>query len=222
MTEEPQKSTRGRRQSGLESGRKALLKAAMVVFSKHGYDSGSLRAIARRANVDVALCARLFGGKAQLWQAVIDSLVAIFEHDIKEQLEQLVKLANTAPYEAMRQFIVLYAKHCTANPEFPAFFLQEAVNSPERMAIIREQLMRPMMHPVLEIAQKAKVAGVVRFDDPIIFIRMLTNSISLLLAAPEQLPKRTLAAGNLTERIMNEAINIYLHSPETEQLKFKE
>lgn len=222
MTDKPQKPTRGRRQSGVESGRKALLKAAIVVFSKHGYDAGSLRSIARRANVDVALCARLFGGKAQLWQAVIDSLEEVFERDIKENLMQIVDSASETPYEAMRQFIVLYAEHCIANPEFPAFFLQEAVNSPQRIEIIREQLMRPMMRPVIAMAQQAKAAGVIRFDDPVIFIRMLTSSISLLLTAPEQLPKQTLAAGHLKERIINEAINIYLHSPETEQPKFKE
>jgi AcrR family transcriptional regulator len=67
---------RGRRRTGEISGREALLKAALQAFSRHGYEGVSLRSLASEASVDMALVARIFGSKGELWRAVIGQLAA--------------------------------------------------------------------------------------------------------------------------------------------------
>ena len=64
-------SPRGRRPGGVDT-RAAIVEAARVDFAEQGYDGTSLRGIARRAAVDAALVHHYFGGKAQLFAAVMD------------------------------------------------------------------------------------------------------------------------------------------------------
>jgi AcrR family transcriptional regulator len=52
--------------------RQALLDAARELFDAHGFRGTTVRAIGVRAGVDPALIARYFGGKAELYQAVLD------------------------------------------------------------------------------------------------------------------------------------------------------
>jgi AcrR family transcriptional regulator len=52
--------------------RQALLEAARALFDAHGFRGTTVRAIGERAGVDQALIARYFGGKAELYQAVLD------------------------------------------------------------------------------------------------------------------------------------------------------
>jgi AcrR family transcriptional regulator len=52
--------------------RAAILDAARTEFADGGYDATSLRGIARRAEVDPALLHHYFGGKPQLFAAVMD------------------------------------------------------------------------------------------------------------------------------------------------------
>ncbi len=53
--------------------RAALLRAAAARFAAETYDSVSLRAIAADAGVDVSLISRYFGGKEELFKAVLDT-----------------------------------------------------------------------------------------------------------------------------------------------------
>jgi AcrR family transcriptional regulator len=64
-------SPRGRRPGGVDT-RAAILDAARTEFADAGYDATSLRGIARRAEVDPALVHHYFGGKPQLFAAVMD------------------------------------------------------------------------------------------------------------------------------------------------------
>jgi AcrR family transcriptional regulator len=64
-------SPRGRRPGGVDT-RQAIVEAARVDFADQGYDGTSLRGVARRAAVDPALVHHYFGGKAQLFAAVMD------------------------------------------------------------------------------------------------------------------------------------------------------
>ena len=49
----------------------ALLTAALSRFATKGYEATSLRDIAGDANMDVALIAYRFGGKAGLWKSIV-------------------------------------------------------------------------------------------------------------------------------------------------------
>ena len=63
--------TTGKRRDSARS-RELLLEAAGSLFAERGYDRSTTRDIGERAGVDPALIARYFGGKAQLYIAVLD------------------------------------------------------------------------------------------------------------------------------------------------------
>jgi AcrR family transcriptional regulator len=69
MSDEPQLPARRRR--GAPGTRAALLRAAAELFAERGYDHATIRDIGERAGVDAAMIARYFGGKAQLYIAVL-------------------------------------------------------------------------------------------------------------------------------------------------------
>ncbi len=59
--------SRGRRRTGDADARAQIVTAASKEFLAHGYDAASLRAIARRAEVDPALVHHYFADKAELF-----------------------------------------------------------------------------------------------------------------------------------------------------------
>ncbi|MDF6040977.1 TetR family transcriptional regulator [Streptomyces sp. JH14] len=61
----------GKRRDSARS-RQLLLAAAAGLFAERGFDRSTTREIGERAGVDPALIARYFGGKAQLYIAVLD------------------------------------------------------------------------------------------------------------------------------------------------------
>jgi AcrR family transcriptional regulator len=63
--------TPARRRDSARS-RQLLLEAAAGLFAERGFDRSTTREIGERAGVDPALIARYFGGKAQLYIAVLD------------------------------------------------------------------------------------------------------------------------------------------------------
>lgn len=68
----PSGRRRGRRPAG-EDTRGAIVAAARAEFAEKGYAAASLRAIARRAEVDPALVHHYFDGKDELFAASLDA-----------------------------------------------------------------------------------------------------------------------------------------------------
>ncbi|GII56642.1 TetR family transcriptional regulator [Planotetraspora thailandica] len=62
-----------RRRRNAAASRNLLLRAASELFADRGYDRTTARDIGERAGVDPALIARYFGGKSQLYVAVLRS-----------------------------------------------------------------------------------------------------------------------------------------------------
>jgi AcrR family transcriptional regulator len=59
------------RRRDADNTRAALLKAGAELFAERGYNQATIRDIGERAGVDAAMIARYFGGKAQLYIAVL-------------------------------------------------------------------------------------------------------------------------------------------------------
>lgn len=92
---EPASVKRGRRPAGADT-RAAILDAARAEFAARGYDTSSLRAIARLAEVDPALVHHYFDGKAALFveamsfpanpTTLIDTILAGPREEVGERL----------------------------------------------------------------------------------------------------------------------------------------
>ena len=66
--------------------RERILDAAESLFAEHGYDGVTLRQIATRAGVDVALANYHFGKKLELFQAVFERRAALLNESRREAL----------------------------------------------------------------------------------------------------------------------------------------
>lgn len=69
----PRKRGPGRpRQQPLEQQRQGVLEAALVVFAQHGYHGATIEQVARRSGTPRPTVYELFGGKEELFAAVVD------------------------------------------------------------------------------------------------------------------------------------------------------
>lgn len=177
---ENHKKKRGRRSTNEISGRDALIQSAISVFSRRGYDGASLRMIAKDADVDMALIARLFGSKEQLWHAVVLAL-AKQQAPYRGQIEQIPHLYEDKPDQAFRAFIEIFANLCIECPEIEAFFTQETVNCSSRIKIIRHEIIDPFMTACLPVIHWLKERNIIKTHHPVIFLKMVFAAISVPL-----------------------------------------
>ena len=201
--------SRGRRPSGAVSGREALLRAALTAFSRYGYEATSLRTLAASADVDMALVARIFGSKADLWIAVVDHL-AERQAAGREKLAALSSIAETDPAEAMRRFIRLFVEISYNGREVPAFIMQESGRPNERLDILVERLITPFRAAWAPIVDAAIRAGVVKAVHPELFMRMMFCSISMPMAPSALSPNGGDITPKMRDAIAEQAIALFV------------
>ncbi|HHW83432.1 MAG TPA: TetR family transcriptional regulator [Actinomycetales bacterium] len=88
----PTTQRRGPRSAGDPAAREAILQAAQVEFDEHGYTGTTLRAVAARAAVDVALVSYYFGAKDNLFRETVGYPIApkvLVEESLGVPLEEL-------------------------------------------------------------------------------------------------------------------------------------
>lgn len=172
----------GRRPKTAESGRTALLRAAMNQFSRKGYDGTSLRAVADEAGVDMALVNRLFGSKVGLWSAMIDLAAA---HEGRNVVLNAVKASPDMPVRRrLELFIDLIVDVSIDLPVFPGLLLQEASTPGERMDMLIDRLVGPFGQDAMPMIEEGIRQKVIADVAPSVFFSLLMSSITLAMAAP--------------------------------------
>lgn len=157
----------------------------------------------------MALVARLFGSKAELWQAVVDHLAARqAEHRV--QFLRILDCKDSDPANAIRQFIEIFVAISWEMPEFTAFFIQEATNPGERLDILIEEVIRPFTTLCLPIIEASVSAGVVNARDPALFLQMLFAAISLPMVSPSLREPDSVEGKSRREAIAREAIAMFV------------
>lgn len=172
----------GRRPKTAESGRTALLRAAMHQFSRKGYDGTSLRAVADEAGVDMALINRLFGSKDGLWSAMIDLAASHESRDVA--LRAIKDDAGMGVRQRLELFIEVVVDVAIDLPVFPGLLLQEASIPGERMDMLIDRLIGPFGEDAMPLIEEGIRQGVIADVAPNVFFSLLMSSITLAMAAP--------------------------------------
>ncbi|WP_019932858.1 TetR/AcrR family transcriptional regulator [Nocardia sp. BMG111209] len=76
MSQEPDGGTPHKRPRNAAATREAILRSAVIAFTKHGYDGVGVREIAQSAGVTAMLVNRYFGSKEQLFAEAVDTAFA--------------------------------------------------------------------------------------------------------------------------------------------------
>src|SRR5476649_2386491 len=198
-------SVRGRRPTGIVSGKEALLPVATRHFSHYGYAGTSLRKIAAEAKVDMALIARIFGAKAQLWNAVLEELLIKQRHHLTKLREINATFADN-PYEGIRHFIRHLILISTDIPEFPALLLNEAAGGEERLEHLLELIVKPFRNSCLPIINQAIMHNVLKGKNSHIIFALLISAISLPITTPQIIKNDTQLTPAFLEELTEEII----------------
>jgi AcrR family transcriptional regulator len=111
-----------------ETTKDLLLASGTRLFSTRGFDGTTIEEIARGAGVNKALISYHFGGKAGLYQAILESTF----QGIQDGLEQLQRRPCGAD-EKMRLFLDLFARMNESQPGFSAMILREVLSGGEHL-----------------------------------------------------------------------------------------
>jgi len=101
--------------------RRSLLRAAIEVFGEAGFESATTREIAKRSAQNSAAIAYYFGGKAQLYEAVIEHVVTMINERIGMLLQSAERFLEkeTWPREQALSFLQQMLEASVANSKDP-------------------------------------------------------------------------------------------------------
>jgi len=178
---------RGRRRDAAGT-REALLAAGTELFAEHGYDGVPVADIARRAGVNKAMINYHFGGKRQLYLAIVNATFA----EIVASVERLAEAPRPAP-ELLRELIAVVSDGVTRHhPHFCTMMLREVLAGGVRLEPVL------VAHPVrmLEAVQRIVARGVREGDfrpvDPVLTHLSLVGGLVFFFAT-QRFRERVLA-----------------------------
>ncbi len=96
-----------------EQTRRDILDAAIAEFSEKGFSGGRVDDIAARTRTTKRMIYYYFGGKEQLYAAVLEEM-----YGGMRDAEQALRLEELPPAEAMRRLVEVTFDHHAAHPEF--------------------------------------------------------------------------------------------------------
>ncbi|WP_209370151.1 TetR family transcriptional regulator [Brevibacterium renqingii] len=186
---------RGRpRKAGSGDARAAIAEAASAEFAQKGYDAASIRAIARRAEVDAALVHHYFDSKAGLFAEVIRLPV---------RPDRIVRSAFEVPDERLGESLVrtvLMAWERTTVKSIGVTVLRSAVSDSDAGRLIRQYLLRELKGA---IRGRVERTGVERVEADLRATLVLTQMAGALIIRHvlELEPLVSLSVDELTARL---------------------
>ena len=158
--------------------RDALLAAGAALFAERGYDGVPVAAIAQKAGVNKAMINYHFGGKRQLYLAIVNATFA----DIVARVEALAESPKPAP-DVLRELIAAIGDLATRRyPHFCSMMLREVVAGGEHLD--PEVIDHPAR--ILGAVQRILARGVAEGDfrpvDPLLTHLSLVGSLVFFFA----------------------------------------
>lgn len=149
---------RGRPRRGEGHDREALLAVALACFAENGFENTSLRMIATRASVDVALISYHYGSKLGLWAEVVESVGDDSLTRLKTFLVECEALEESERLSRMTEKIV---DMMSERPQFAQLMVVEMIAAEDeaRSAIIEKRLVEPMLGVLLPFLRSIRRAG---------------------------------------------------------------
>lgn len=154
--------------------RASLIEAARQCFTRNSYDRVSIRQIANRAGVNMAMIRYYFGNKLGLFEAMVQEVTAPMR-------EQAIKLTAQGDIQSLGQLLIAYSQVMGSQPEFPRFLIRLMTQETSREA---QQVVQCMFTGLISrlpgLISQAAPAGV----DP----QLLKMSVLSLMIFPYLIP----------------------------------
>lgn len=168
----------GARRRDAAGTREALLTAGIELFAEQGYDGVPVAAIAQRAGVNKAMINYHFGGKRQLYLAIVEGTFA----EIVASVERLAAARRPAP-ETLRALIARVSEAVTRrHPHFCTLMLREVLaGGPHLEARLVAQPVR-LLEAVRGLVARGVREGDFRPVDPVLTHLTLVGSLVFFFA----------------------------------------
>lgn len=158
--------------------REALLAAGSELFAEHGYDGVPVAVIADRARVNKAMISYHFGGKRQLYLAIVAATFA----EIVASVERLAGAPRPAP-EVLREIIAVVGEMVTRrHPHFCTMMLREVLAGGARLEPALIEHPARMLAAVQRVVARGVREGDFRPVDPVLTHLSLVGGLVFFFA----------------------------------------
>jgi TetR/AcrR family transcriptional regulator len=177
------------RRPGVAATREALLAAAADLFAERGYEGVPVWAIAEKAGVNKAMISYHFGGKRNLYLAIVEAMFA----DIASQVERLAGSRAPAP-EVLRALIAVVGDVASRrHPHFSAMMLRELLAGGPHLDPKTVAMPLRVLAAVKRVVERGVREGAFRPVDPLLTHLSLVGSLVFFFAT-ERFRERVLSS----------------------------
>jgi AcrR family transcriptional regulator len=175
-------STLASRPAGIET-RRAILDAALDLFSERSFDGASTRAIAEQAGITQPLLNYHFAGKEELWRAVVDD---VFERFRMSMARRLSGLRGVDDITVARLMVRHFVEFSAANPQLHRIIMQESKRAGGRLDWLVETHVRPLYENAIAMFERLTARGELAPVAPEHLYYLLTGAgATVFVMAPE-------------------------------------
>ncbi|MCU1465096.1 MAG: HTH-type transcriptional repressor [Actinomycetia bacterium] len=175
-------STLASRPAGIET-RRAILDAALDLFSERSFDGASTRAIAEQAGITQPLLNYHVAGKEELWRAVVDD---VFERFRMSMARRLSGLRGVDDITVARLMVRHFVEFSAANPQLHRIIMQESKRAGGRLDWLVETHVRPLYENAVAMFERLTARGELAPVAPEHLYYLLTGAgATVFVMAPE-------------------------------------
>jgi AcrR family transcriptional regulator len=148
-----------------EANRARIIKAAIDEFASRGFKGASMDAIAARTHTTRAMINYYFGGKEQVYLAVLEQVYGEIRH-----AESLLDLEHLGPVDAIRRIIEFTFDYYLSHQYFVRIVVAE--NQAKGRHFRKSKAMRTLNRPIIDmlarVIARGQADGILRRDvDPV-------------------------------------------------------
>jgi TetR/AcrR family transcriptional regulator len=170
------------RPAGVET-RRAILDAALDLFSERSFDGASTRGIAELAGVTQPLLNYHFAGKEELWRAAVDDLFERLRTSMQIRLSGLRGVDEVTIAKLMVRHFVEFS---AANPQLHRIIMQESKRAGARLDWMVETHVRPLYEYAVAMFERLAARGELAPVAPAHLYYLLTGAgATVFVMAPE-------------------------------------
>lgn len=161
-----------------------LLKAAVTVFSKHGFSGGSVRQIAHLAGTNIAAIKYHYSSKELLWQAVVSYL---HNELIQSVIQDEARWSKMSPYERVVNTTKHYIRFSARHPELHRIILYETIDRGERLEWLVDNYMAKFTESSVAWVALAQEEGIFPKGVSALHLHFITTAAAqtIFLMAPQ-------------------------------------
>jgi AcrR family transcriptional regulator len=135
-----------------EANRARIIKAAMDEFASRGFKGASMDAIAARTHTTRAMINYYFGGKEQVYLAVLEQVYGEIRH-----AESLLDLEHLGPVDAIRRIIEFTFDYYLSHQYFVRIVVAE--NQAKGRHFRKSKAMRTLNRPIIDMLARVIARG---------------------------------------------------------------